>query len=97
MAVAHVSAYEKEAAANQRYMIASSNYSYQQICDVIREKFPALRDLTPRGSPGSPLPPVYALDTSKAVKDLGFAPRSLEETMTDAVTSLLALEEKLRN
>lgn len=92
VAKAHVAAYETPEAANQRYLIASSNYSYQQICDVIREKFPQLRGSTPKGDTGAALPPVYALDTSKATKQLGMTRTPLEKTIFDTVTQLLKLE-----
>lgn len=91
VAEAHVLAYEKPEAAGQRYLIANSAYSYQQICDIIRDKFPELSDLTPKGNTGAPLPPAYQLDTSKAVKELGIKFRPLQETVMDMVNSLLKL------
>ena len=44
---AHVLAYEKPAAAGQRYNITSSAYIYQQIVDIIHRRFPEPRDKTP--------------------------------------------------
>ncbi|GFP59623.1 putative uncharacterized oxidoreductase C513.07 [Trichoderma asperellum] len=92
LAEAHVLAYEKPEAAGQRYLIANSAYSYQQICDIIREKFPELQDLTPKGDTGAPLPPIYRLDTTKAATQLGIKFRPLQETVVDMVNSLLALQ-----
>ncbi|RFU72435.1 cinnamoyl- reductase [Trichoderma arundinaceum] len=92
LAEAHVLAFEKSAAANQRYLIAASAYSYQQICDIIRAKFPELRDTTSKGETGAPLPPVYRVDTTKANNDLGVKYRSLEDTIGDTVNSLRSLE-----
>lgn len=92
MAKAHVLAYEKAEAANQRYLIASSNYSYQQVCDIIRANFPELRNLTPRGKTGAALPPVYALETSKSVEQLGMTWTPLERTIVDTVAQLLELQ-----
>lgn len=89
MAEAHVLAFEKPEAAGQRYLIASSSYSYQQVCDIIREKFPQLQESTPKGTPGAPLPAVYKLDTSKATQQLGLKFRPLEETIVSTVESLL--------
>ncbi|KAL3952727.1 hypothetical protein ACCO45_012670 [Purpureocillium lilacinum] len=54
LAEAHVLALEKPAAAGKRYLIANSAYSYQQVCDIIRENFPQLRELTPEGIAGNP-------------------------------------------
>lgn len=92
VAEAHVLAYEKPEAAGQRYLIANSAYSYQQICDIIREKFPELQDLTPKGDTGAPLPHIYRLDTTKAATQLGIKFRPLQETVVDMVNSLLALQ-----
>lgn len=92
VAEAHVQAFEKPAAANQRYLIAASAYSYQQICDIIRAKFPELRETTPKGETGAPIPPSYLVDTTKANTDLGIKYRSLEDTIVDAVNSLGKIE-----
>lgn len=92
----HLLAFEDPAAANQRYLTASSAYSYQQICDIIRARFPELRDQTPVGESGAPLPDVYQVDTSKAASELGATFRPLEDTIVDMVKSLQELETKSR-
>ncbi|KAL7935580.1 hypothetical protein V8C35DRAFT_333497 [Trichoderma chlorosporum] len=92
LAEAHVQAFEKPAAANQRYLIAASAYSYQQIVDIIRAKFPELKDTTPKGETGAPIPPAYIVDTTKANTDLGVKYKSLEDTIVDAVNSLRKLD-----
>lgn len=92
VAEAHVLAFEKPAAANQRYLIAASAYTYQQIVDIIRVKFPELGETTPKGETGAPIPPAYTVDTTKANTDLGVKYRSLEATVVDAVNSLRKLE-----
>jgi nucleoside-diphosphate-sugar epimerase len=92
VAEAHVLAFEKPAAAGQRHLISNGAYSYQQVCDIIREKFPQLRGLTPEENPGTPLPSTYRLDTSKAIKQLGINFRSLEETIVGTVDSLLKVQ-----
>jgi len=94
LAQAHLLAYNKEEAANQRYIISNSKYVYQEILDVIREKFPELRATTLEGEPGN-IPDLMILDTSKSVKQLGLKYRTLEETIVDTVNSLLALKKKL--
>lgn len=95
MAKAHLLAYEKETAANERYLVASSAYSFQQICDIIRGKFPNLRDKTPAGDTGAKLPPTYTLDTTKAKQQLGITFTPLEKTVVDTVNALLELRQKL--
>ncbi|KAL7931334.1 hypothetical protein V8C35DRAFT_329620 [Trichoderma chlorosporum] len=92
LAEAHVLAYEKPEAAGQRYLIANSAYSYQQICDIIREKFPEQRGLTPKGNTGAPRGDTYELDTTKAVTELGLKFRPLQETIVDMVNSLKKLQ-----
>ncbi|CAG9992129.1 unnamed protein product [Clonostachys byssicola] len=95
LAEAHVQAFEKPEAAGQRYLIANSSYSYQKIVDIIRDKFPELQEKTPKGDAGSQLPPVYQLDTSKAIRELGMVFRPLEETIVDTVTSLIAIQKSI--
>jgi hypothetical protein len=73
-------------------LIAASAYTYQQIVDIIRAKFPKLADTTPEGETGAPIPPAYIVDTTKANTDLGLKYRSLENTIVDAVNSLQKLE-----
>jgi hypothetical protein len=85
-------AFEKAAAANQRYLIAASAYTYQQIVDIIRARFPELNKTTPKGITGAPIPPAYTVDTTKANTDLGVKYRPLEDTIVDTVNSLQKLE-----
>ncbi|TQW08981.1 cinnamoyl-CoA reductase [Cordyceps javanica] len=82
---AHLNAFESPAAAGQRYLVASSAFSYQKFCDIVRAEFPKLRGSTPEGVVGEPLPPVYQLDTTKAKKELKMTFRPLEVTVKDTV------------
>ncbi|KIN07192.1 hypothetical protein OIDMADRAFT_99439 [Oidiodendron maius Zn] len=91
LARAHYLAYTTPAAANQRYLTAARNFSYQILCDMIRAKYPELVATTPEGRANQPLPDVYRLDTSKAKKELGLEYRSLEETLFDAVDTFLTM------
>jgi nucleoside-diphosphate-sugar epimerase len=92
---AHVRAYENPAAAGQRYLITSSGYTYQQVCDIIRRDFPELKDRTPEGTPGAPFPDVYKLSNEKAKRDLGMTFRSLETTIHDMVKEFLVVEKEM--
>ncbi|KAK1237293.1 LOW QUALITY PROTEIN: hypothetical protein MKX08_002918 [Trichoderma sp. CBMAI-0020] len=47
---------------------------------------------TPKGDTGAALPPIYKVDTTKAVAELGIRFRPLQETIVDMVNSLLALQ-----
>lgn len=97
VAAAHLKAYENPAAAGQRYFVTSGNYTYDQICDVIREEFPQIRDRVPaQGDKGKrESPDVYKVDASKASTELKLEMRGLRECIRDTVTSFLDLERKL--
>ncbi|KAM3434658.1 hypothetical protein MY4824_005337 [Beauveria thailandica] len=94
VAEAHLRAFESPEAGGERFLIASSAYSYQQICDIIRAKFPELRDSTPEGAVGQELPQVYSLDTSKARNSLKMTFRPLRITIEDTVEGLLELQQQ---
>ncbi|KAL1857329.1 hypothetical protein Plec18167_008406 [Paecilomyces lecythidis] len=97
VAEAHLLAYEKPAAAGERFLIAAGNWSYQTACDIIRAEFPELRDRVPVGTPGAgEKEDVYRLDNSKAKTVLGLKFRSTKETVTDSVKTLLRLEKELK-
>jgi nucleoside-diphosphate-sugar epimerase len=92
---AHLRAYERPEAGGQRFLIATGNFSFQQMCDIIRKEFPELREKTPKGNEGAPLPDVYRYDASKAKKVLGMEFISLEQCVKDTVANLLELEKTL--
>jgi len=92
VAEAHVKAYET--ANPDRFFVTGGNYTYQQVCDIIRKDFPERRHLTPEGSTGAPLPNVYKVDNSKARKELGMTFRDLETTIHDMVVEFQNIEKK---
>jgi nucleoside-diphosphate-sugar epimerase len=98
VALAHLKAYESQEAANQRFLVAGGNYSYQMVCDAIRATVSdELKDRTPVGKPGSRLEAdVYKVDNGKAKRVLGMRFRSLEVSIADAANSLLGLEKTLQ-
>jgi len=91
----HLLAFESPKASNQRYLITNGPYTFQLIADIIRKRFPELKDKVPEGNPGEAFPDVYKLDTSKVQNELGLKFRSLEETVVDSVNSLLELQKSL--
>ncbi|KAH8883055.1 NAD(P)-binding protein [Thozetella sp. PMI_491] len=97
LARAHLEAYRNPAAANQRYLTAGGPYTWQLFANIIREKFPELRDTTPEGNTTDPAIPVnvYTLDTSKVQKELGIEFLPVEKTVIDTINSLKALEKKV--
>ncbi|RDW60933.1 hypothetical protein BP6252_12316 [Coleophoma cylindrospora] len=92
---AHVRAYESPAAANERFAITGSRYTYQQICDIIRREFPEKKHLVPEGMPGYDGPESYALSNEKARRVLEMEFRDLETTIKDMVTDFIATEKRL--
>jgi nucleoside-diphosphate-sugar epimerase len=95
LAQAHFRAYESEKAAGQRYLTSDGPYTFQWMANIIRDKFPELKDGTPEGKPAETLPDVYRLDCSKVQKELGIEFYSLEQTVVDTVNSLRELEKSL--
>ena len=91
---AHVLAFESERAAGQRYIVAAGGYTYQAICDVLREEFPELRERVPEGKVGSGIayPDVYRVDNGKIGRELGLEFRGLRETVGDMVKGFLEIE-----
>ncbi|KAH9832389.1 nad dependent epimerase [Teratosphaeria destructans] len=96
VAQAHIKAYEKPEAANQRYFTTGGNFTYQEVVDIIHEHFPELKEKTPVGEAGEKGPKVFKVDTSKAQKELGIKFRGLEEVIVDTVRGLLKLEEETK-
>ena len=95
IAVAHQLVLEKPEAANRRFIITSGPFMNQQFCDIIRAKFPELRDKVPVGQPNEPFPEHYRVSNDRATKELGIKWIPFEVTVKDSVESLLAIEKKL--
>lgn len=93
---AHARAYESSAAAGQRYFVTAGQFTYQQVCDIIRKDFPEKRSLVPEGTPGAKFPEVYGVDNSKAKKELGMTFRNLETTIHDQVAEFIAIEKRTK-
>lgn len=96
LALAHVLAIEKEAAGGKRFFTVSSHFSNKEIAEIIAREFPHFQDRLPSGealAPGDyPTDGVYGFDNSRAREILGLSFRSLNESVVDAVHSLLAVE-----
>lgn len=82
-------------AGNQRFLVCAKQFSFQDICDILRSHFPELSERTPLGKPGtSSLPPgAYLVDNSKVKAVLGMEFRSLAETVVDVARYLLDVEQ----
>ena len=94
LARAHKFAFERESAANRRFLITTGPFTYQDMCNILRSKYPQLKDKVPEGKPNDPLPETYRLSHERATEELGMTWTSLEDTLTAAVDTLLSLEQK---
>jgi hypothetical protein len=83
-------------AGNQRFLVCARQFGFQDICDILRSRFPELSERTPLGKPGtSSLPQgAYTIDNSKVKQLLGVEFRSLEETVVDVAHCMLDIEQK---
>ncbi|KAJ5500466.1 NAD-dependent epimerase/dehydratase [Penicillium expansum] len=82
-------------AGGERFFICNpETFTDQQVCDILRAELLEGKDRVPTGTPGSGkvISELFTTDVSKSQKVLGLKYRNLEETVVDAVKSLLALE-----
>lgn len=94
LALCHVLAMEKEAAANKRFFITTGYFSNKEIAGIIGKNFPQYKEGLPSAStPGGDYPEegVYKIDNSNVVNTLGVKFRPLEESIVDTVKSLQAV------
>ncbi|KAK5132806.1 hypothetical protein LTR08_008607 [Meristemomyces frigidus] len=94
LALCHVLAMEKAAAANKRFFITAGYFSNKEIAQIIGRKYAQYKDLLPSSStPGGDYPAegVYKYDNSRVIETLGIKFRSLEESIVDTVKSLQAV------
>ncbi|KAF2108589.1 putative dihydroflavonal-4-reductase [Lophiotrema nucula] len=95
LADAQVKAMIVPEAGNQRFVVCARQFGFQDICDILRARFPELSERTPFGKPGtSSLPPgAYTIDNSKVKQLLEVEFRSLDETVVDVARCLLDIEQ----
>lgn len=90
VALAHVKAIEVPEAGGQRFFVTAGYFSNKQVADVIRETHPELESKLPSKDLPSDFPQnVYGYDNKKSLEVLGLKYRSLKETVSDTVSSLL--------
>ncbi|RAH42905.1 SDR family oxidoreductase [Aspergillus brunneoviolaceus CBS 621.78] len=88
VAEAHYQAYTRPEAGGQRFLVAGGRFMYQEACEIIRKRFPELKDKVPYQEGGSRVE-TYVADGSKAQKVLGLRYRNLEDTLVETVEDLL--------
>lgn len=94
LALAHVKAAELPEAANKRFFVTAGYFSNEEIADIIREKYPELKDKLPaKGTKGGGYPTdgLYKYDNSRTKEVLGIQFRGLKESIVDTVKSLQAV------
>ena len=95
LARAHKLALESTVASNRRYLITTGPFTYRDMCNILRAKYPHLKDNIPENEPNDPLPETYRVSHERATDELGMTWTSLEDTLVSAVETLLTLEKKL--
>lgn len=90
VALAHVKAFEVDAAANKRFFVLSGHFSNKELGDILRKNFPDQKNLPSESTPGGLFPKDgYAkFDNSRSKEVLGIKYNTLEETVVDTVKSL---------
>lgn len=92
---AHARAYETHESAGQRYFCTAGGYTYQQVCDIIREDFPEKKALVPEGEAGDPVDR-YKVDNSKIKKELGMTFKDLKTCIDDQVREFIEIEKRAK-
>ncbi|KXS17652.1 3-beta hydroxysteroid dehydrogenase/isomerase family protein [Gonapodya prolifera JEL478] len=91
LAIAHVLAYTTPSASNNRFLISDGVYSWQQVCDMIRAEYPALRDVVPVGKPRE-YPILEAIDNTKSKTELGMSYRGMKAILKESVDQFLTMK-----
>ncbi|KAJ5081744.1 hypothetical protein NUU61_010008 [Penicillium alfredii] len=92
VALAHVRAIEVPEAGGQRFFVTGGYFSNKEIVDIIREAHPNFEPkLPPKDSPSDFPADIYGINNKKSLEVLGIKYRSLEQTVSDTVDSLLAV------
>lgn len=89
VALAHVKAMEIPDAGGKRFFCTAGHYSNADLATIIKKNFPDLADKLPAEIVSDSPAELYGYDNSRSKKVLGLEYRSLEESVTDTVKSLL--------
>lgn len=94
LAQCHVSAMEKDDAANKRFFITAGYFSNKEIAQIVGKHYPQYAEGLPTDkTPGGDYPEegVYKFDNKRSIDVLGVQYRSLDESIKDTVKSLQAV------
>jgi nucleoside-diphosphate-sugar epimerase len=90
LALAHVRAIERPEAAGKRVFVTAGFYRNSDIVDIVKRRFPELKDKLPEHYEPTPKEFPFAIDNSRSKEVLGLEYRSLEDSVVDLVKSLQA-------
>lgn len=96
VAAAHIVAFEKEEAKNQRLLLSTGSFTDQTILDILHKDFPEQTKDLPVGTPGSDVELFKSkntIDNTKTRELLGFKLRTIEETVHDSVAQLYKMQQ----
>eukprot|EP00026_Physarum_polycephalum_P011077 Phypoly_transcript_11273.p1 GENE.Phypoly_transcript_11273~~Phypoly_transcript_11273.p1 ORF type:complete len:331 (+),score=53.53 Phypoly_transcript_11273:121-1113(+) len=93
LAQAHLLAYQKPEASNQRFLPTNGNYCWQEVVDYAHEHFPG-QIKAKKGNPGHFPEVVGRADNSKSRTILGLTYRPKEQTFHDTISQFLSFEQK---
>ncbi|KAK6454331.1 protein induced by osmotic stress [Scheffersomyces xylosifermentans] len=89
IAKAHLVAFEKDEAKEQRILVYTEPFSSQVILNIIRKNFPELRNTLPVGNPENVDIALAKIDNEKSRKILGFEQIPLEDSIVDAIKQVI--------
>ncbi|CAF0914583.1 unnamed protein product [Adineta ricciae] len=98
VAYVHVAALERTTDTNERYLIAAEAWSNQRLVDIIHQSSAiskTIKDTTPIGVKGQKSPEHYAIDSSKAQRELGVTYIPFEKTVEDLMAQFAELKKML--
>lgn len=99
VAKAHIVAFEKDAAKDQRLFLNSGSFTQQTILDIVHTHFASETQHVPMGNPGSDREDVKkraTLNNDKTRKLLGFELITVEQSIKDSAEQILKVEDKLK-
>lgn len=99
IAKAHIVAFEKDEAKNQRLLLNAGEFTQQTILDLLHVHFPRESQHVPIGNPGSDKEDIKkraAINNDKTKKILGFELISVEQSIVDSARQILEVEGKLK-
>lgn len=94
VALAHVRALTVPEAAGKRFYVVGGYFSNTRIAEIVRRRFPMLKDVLPDEAEDDFPTTHWRVDTSRSREVLGVEYKGLEESVVDTVESILALERR---